>query len=117
MPQGNHIAPERDGSRFHVQSDRINGSHEIRVTGELDLARIGVVDREMKRAEQSDAYRIVLDLDELEFLDASGVRLLLNLNARSRADGQRFRIRRANAPQVQRVLEITGVRELLPLID
>jgi anti-anti-sigma factor len=117
MSQGNHTAPGRGGRRFAVQSDRINGDQQVRLLGEMDLSVIGLVDREMQRAEESDAAGIVLNLDELEFLDASGIRLLLHLNARSQSDGKRLRIRGASAPQVQRVLELTGVGERLPLID
>jgi anti-anti-sigma factor len=117
MSQGNYAAPGREGSRFAVHTGRVNGNHEVRVTGELDLAGIGLVDREVQLAEESDAATIVLDLDELEFLDASGVRLLLHLKARSQQDGGRLRIRRATAPQVQRVLELTGVSDRLPFLD
>jgi anti-anti-sigma factor len=117
MTQGNYAAPGREGRRFAVHSDRINGHHEVRVAGELDLSRIGLVDQEVQRAEESDATRIVLDLDQVEFLDASGVRLLLHLNMRSQGDGKRLEIRRASSPQVQRVLDLTGVTELLPFVD
>ena len=78
---------------------------------------IGSVDREMRRAEASDAPRIVLDLGELEFMDASGVRLLLQLSARSESNGNRLRIIGSRAPQVRRVLELTGAGDALPLAD
>jgi anti-anti-sigma factor len=117
MHQGREGTLELGDRHFTVSSKRVNGSEHIRVTGELDLSVIGAVDREMERAEASDATRIVLDLDELEFMDASGVRLLLHLNDRSQNDGRRLRITRAGAPQVQRVLELTGVDELLPFED
>lgn len=117
MQKGNHVVPEREGRRFEVRSSRVNGNHEVHVAGELDLSGIGLVDREMQAAEETDALGIVLDLDELEFMDASGLRLLLHLNDRSESNGKRLRIRRASAPQVERVLELTGVGERLPFLD
>ena len=117
MPQGREGTLAQEDGHFAVHSERVNRSEHIRVTGELDLSVIGVVDREMERAEATDARRIVLDLDELEFMDASGVRLLLHLRERSQANGRRLRITRAGAPQVQRVLEVTGVGDLLPFED
>ena len=63
----------------------------------------------------SDRQKIELDLDQLDFLDASGVRLLLDLAQRSRRNGRRLRIKPGNSPQVRRVLELTGVVEHLPL--
>jgi anti-sigma B factor antagonist len=101
--------------RFAVSGERVNGTARVRLEGEMDLAVIGEVDREMQRAEATDAERIVLDLDGLEFMDASGIRLLLELNERSQSNGGRLRITGIGAPQVRRVLELTGVDELLPL--
>jgi anti-anti-sigma factor len=76
---------------------------------------VGIVDGEVRRAEATDASRIVLDLDQLEFLDAAGIRLLLDLSARSNKNGRRLRIRPARSRQVQRMLEFTGVVERLPI--
>jgi len=117
MSQGREGALKLDGPRFVVRSDRMDGGEDIRVAGEMDLSGIGLVDREVEPAEASDATRIVLDLGQLDFMDASGIRLLLHLNARSASNGRRLRITRAGAPQVQRVLELTGARELLPFED
>jgi anti-anti-sigma factor len=83
----------------------------------MDLSVIGRVDREMQRAEAGDAARIVLDLGELEFLDAAGIRLLLHLNARSESNGRRLRIARAKSLQVQRVIELTGAGQVLSFVD
>jgi anti-anti-sigma factor len=102
---------------FAVQSERINDSARVRVAGEMDLAVIGAIDRVVQRAEATDATKIVLDLGQVRFMDASGVRLLLHLSRRSQNNGRRLRITRARAPQVQRVMEITGVDELLPFED
>ena len=117
MTQGREDALALGDRHFAMRSERVNGSERIRMLGELDLSVIGLVDREMERAEASDASRIVLDLEELEFMDASGIRLLLHLNERSQSHGGRLRICGSCAPQVQRVLELTGVGELLPFED
>jgi anti-anti-sigma factor len=117
MSQGMKGRPNLKGRNFAVQSEQTNAGEHIRVLGELDLSVTGLVDREIRRAEATDAPSIVLDLQQLEFLDASGIRLLLRASGRSQADGNRLRIRRASAPQVERVLELTGVGEILPLAD
>ncbi len=117
MSQGNEGVRQPEARPFALQSESTDAGEHVRVLGEMDLSVIGRVDREMRRAEASDAARIVLDLDELDFVDASGIRLLLHLSARSRGDGGRLRIRRARSPQVQRVLELTGVGDMLPLVD
>jgi anti-anti-sigma factor len=117
MSQGNEGTRELDPRVFAMRSERAGGDERLQLLGELDLSVVGSVDREMRRAEAGDASRIVLDLEELEFLDASGIRLLLQLNDRSKSNGSRLRIRRARAPQVQRVIELTGAAAVLPFLD
>jgi anti-anti-sigma factor len=117
MKQGNKGKLELDRAHFGLRSERREDGERIQVNGEMDLATSVMVDREVRRAEASDATSIVLDLDQLEFLDASGVQMLLDASARSRTDGNRLRITRASAPQVQRVIELTGVGDLLPFAD
>jgi anti-anti-sigma factor len=115
--EGNEGALELGDRSFALRSERTDAGARIRVFGEMDLAVVDWVDREMSRAESTDAAEIMLDLDELEFLDASGIRLLLALNTRSQSNGGRLRIRRARSPHVRRVIELTGVEDALPFVD
>jgi anti-anti-sigma factor len=117
MSEGNANTSRLDGRNFAMRIERSHDDAHICVLGELDLSVIGSVDREVLRAEETDAGRIVLDLAELEFLDASGIRLLLHLTARSKSNGERFCITRARSPQVQRVIDLTGAADVLPFVD
>jgi anti-anti-sigma factor len=117
MSQGNLNTSRLDGRNFAMRSEWSNGDAHVSVLGDLDLSVIGSLDREMERAEATDAGRIVLDLAELEFLDASGIRLLLHLTSRSKSNGGRLCITRARSPQVQRVIELTGAADVLPFVD
>ena len=100
-----------------MRSERAGTDERVQLLGEMDLSVIGSVDREMRRAERGDAARIVLDLEELEFLDAAGIRLLLHLSARSKRNGGRLCITRSQSRQVQRVIEMTGAGAILPFVD
>ncbi len=117
MPQGNEGTGEMDSRRFAMRSERAGGDERVHLLGEMDLSVVGSVDREMRRAEDGDAARIVLDLGELEFLDASGIRLLMHVNARSKSNGGRLCITNARSRQVQRVIELTGAADVLPFLD
>jgi anti-anti-sigma factor len=99
-----------------VSSEREGDVHTICLLGELDLATADRVAREIGRVEASDAHSIVLDLSGLTFMDSTGVRLMLNAHARSRADANRLTMLRGGAA-VQRVLELCGVDHLLPFAD
>jgi anti-anti-sigma factor len=115
MKQGQEGRGDAKDRVFSVQTEHDDAVQRVRVLGEMDLSVVGELDSEMRRAEATGAARIELDLNQLEFLDASGIRLLLDLDRRSRRNGGRLRIRPASSPQVRRVLELTGVDELLPI--
>jgi len=99
-----------------VRSEREADVHIVALSGELDLATADVVEAELERVEASDAAAIVLDLSGLTFMDSTGVRLLIQAHARSRADANRLTLRRGPAA-VQRVMELSGVDVLLPFAD
>ena len=105
----------RDDRAFTIRTESSDAVERVRVSGEIDLSVVGELDQEMRRAEATKASRIELDLDQLDFLDASGIRLLLDLTQRSLRNGRRLRIRPARSTQVRRVLELTGVVEFLPI--
>jgi len=99
-----------------MSSERKGDVHTICLSGELDLATVEAVELELERVEATDVAAIVLDLSELEFMDLSGVWLMLTANARSRADSNRLQLLRGQAA-VQRVLAMSGVEQLLPFAD
>jgi anti-sigma B factor antagonist len=111
-----HAAQLIDLGTLRISSERDGDVYAIRLSGELDLATADGVQRELERVEASDARSIVLDLSGLTFMDSTGVRLMLSARARSRADSDRLTMLRGSAA-VQRVLDLTGVADLLPFTD
>jgi anti-anti-sigma factor len=105
-----------DAQRLHVMSRRDGPVHSISLAGELDLATAEAVQSALERAERGDARSIVLDLSRVTFMDSTGVRIVLNAEARSRLATHRLSVRRGRAT-VQRVFEICGVDALLPFVD
>lgn len=105
---------ESEHLRVDVQSgrDRV----VVRLSGELDLASAPVLERELERPDIESASMLVLDLDGLEFLDSTGLQVLLSTHRRATEQGQQFAITRGS-PQVQRLLDITRVAERLTIVE
>jgi len=99
-----------------VSSRRDGDVHTIALAGELDLATAERFEQELKRVEVTDALSIVVDLSGLAFMDSTGIRILVAADARSRADSERLALRHG-PPAVQRVIELTGLTDLLPFVD
>jgi anti-anti-sigma factor len=107
-----------DTNRFgflELRSKRSGDEHVIALKGELDLDGAERVTQELERVEATDARRIVLDLSDLEFIDSTGIRLILAADARSRMDGNRLALVRGRR-SVHRVFELTGVAGRLPFV-
>jgi anti-sigma B factor antagonist len=116
QPHGFRAADLLKVGQLTMHSERDGVLHAISVQGELDLATANDLERELVRVEGSDALSIVLDLSGLQFIDSTGVRLLISAHARSRADSNRLTLLRGPKP-VQRVLELTGILDILPFAD
>jgi anti-anti-sigma factor len=92
-----------------------NGTFIIALYGEMDLVNVEQVHRALARAEATSAAEIVVDLGGLQFMDSTGVHLLIEAHARSRLDGNRLSLL-GGSPAVQRVIDVCGLADRLPFV-
>ncbi len=100
---------------FSVSSSAEDRVHVVSVAGELDLATAPELRAALDVAEAGAAHAITLDLSEVDFIDSTGVAVLIEYTARSRANGDRLRI--LAGPAVEHVLDVSGTRSHLPLLE
>jgi anti-anti-sigma factor len=103
-------APVGDQEHLQVDARRSDDRVVLHLTGELDLASSPVFERALEDGEVAAAPLLVLDLDELKFVDSTGLRVILLAHEAARGRGQDFAIT-PGSPQVQRLLSITSVAE------
>ncbi len=85
--------------------------------GELDLSGAGVLEAELDRLiEDPGLSAVVLDLRGLEFMDSSGLRLVVLVDMKAREAGRRFSLVRGD-DTVHRVFEITRMSDRLEFVD
>jgi anti-sigma B factor antagonist len=86
-------------------------------TGELDLSGAAILEAELERlAVEPELATVVLDLRGLEFMDSSGLRLVVLADMRAREAGRRFSLVRGG-DTVHRVFEITRMSERLDFVE
>ena len=88
----------------------------IGVTGELDLASSPELEQQLDQVWRSDADQLVLDLRGLEFMDSTGLSIVVGAHQRVAETGRKLSVVKG-PPQVQRLLDLTGVSERLQLVD
>jgi anti-sigma B factor antagonist len=88
----------------------------VAFTGELDISRADEVELELESVEADGPDILVLDLRRLEFLDSTGLRLLLGADTRARRAGRRLVII-PGPEKVQRVFRITLLDRRFDFVD
>jgi anti-anti-sigma factor len=94
-----------------VEVSREDGMLVIRLSGELDMVSVERVRSVLKGALTAEDDRLAFDVSELEFMDSSGIALLV-----SAARTARHVELRHPTPIVRRLIELTGLTELLLMI-
>lgn len=96
---------------FRVHSRPDSGGVTVVLAGELDLA--GAEDLEQAIAEARASGRpLTVDLTNLEFIDSSGLRVLLGLHNAATREGFEYRLI-AGPPQVHRAFALCGLDQTL----
>lgn len=105
-----------------MQSDfrvdvRIQGRAAIvAIAGELDLASSPELEQRLVELLNGDIDLLVIDLRELEFMDSTGLSIIVGAHQRLAETGRKLSLVKG-PQQVQRLLDLTGVSERLRLVD
>jgi anti-anti-sigma factor len=86
------------------------------LSGEVDLAAAEAVEERIRTALAGEPDVLVLDLRHVDFLDSSGLRVVLSLDREQRDRGARLVVVRGGR-RVARVMELTGADRQLEMVD
>jgi anti-sigma B factor antagonist len=99
-----------------VRSEENGESRVIAFAGELDLANAGTAESALQGSLEDSSIPVIVDMRELEFIDSTGIALLVSALNRNEG-GARVSFIPSDSPAVTRVLELTGLAERLPLAE
>jgi anti-anti-sigma factor len=94
-----------------AEVSRENGTAVIRLSGELDMVSIESVRSAIEAALDGESERLVFDVGGLEFMDSSGIALLISV-------ARKVRTVEVRNPTdiVRRIIELTGLTEILLMV-
>jgi len=93
-----------------------DGTVVLAFTGVLDLETISAAEAAFADAEAHRPERIVVDLSDVEFIDSTGLRMIVSADARSRREGRLLQLVKG-PDRVHRVFRMTLMNERLAFIE
>ena len=105
-----------DDQVFDIHWSQVDGQARVRFIGELDMAAVEQAHDEATEVLDRTAGALVVDLSGLTFCDASGIRLLLQLDAETKGRG-RTMVLLHPTPFLSRVFDVVGISESLRIKD
>jgi stage II sporulation protein AA (anti-sigma F factor antagonist) len=105
---------------FEVESEELDGGiRAFKVRGELDMNTAPELERRLDEALADSTASIVLDLCECEFIDSTGIALIVRtwqqVDRGAGGGGQGRVVLCSHNHQVRRLLEITGVENSISM--
>jgi stage II sporulation protein AA (anti-sigma F factor antagonist) len=105
------------GKKLQLQTITENNFLIVRISGELDLLTAetfrNLIERELF---QQKTKNLILNLEQVNFIDSSGLGVILGRYKRIREQGGVVAIVGAQ-PHVKRVLELSGILRIIGLYD
>lgn len=99
------VAPA-ENAQFDIRECQQDGRTRLALTGELDLATAPAL-RDRLDQSWADSRDVRVDLSRLEFIDSSGMNVLIQAVNDARREGVRLDLEGELAPQVRRMAELT----------
>jgi anti-sigma B factor antagonist len=82
--------------------------------GEIDFATLDTLTSELVKAANSDVETVVVDLQQVTYIDSSGLGVLVGAHKRLKAQGRALVLRVADAEMIK-LLKLTGLDQLFAL--
>ncbi|MFG2005436.1 STAS domain-containing protein [Spirillospora sp. NPDC048911] len=101
---------------LQVTAEPHDGLTVVRLRGELDIANADDLRRELHAARREHGDIMILDLEDLEFMDSHGLSVIISCYKVTTAAGGGVSLA-APRPIVRRTLEVTGLTGRLTVFD
>ena len=97
-----------------VRVEDLDGWAVARVQGDVDLTTAPRLREQVIQVVVDGQPRVVLDLEGVDFIDSTGLGVLVGLLKRTRSQGGDLRLV-STRPSLRKVLELTALDQALPL--
>jgi anti-sigma B factor antagonist len=114
---GAAAAVNKIGAKCSVEVRQVGGTTSLVLVGELDLSCMKRFRETLRNVVTDDLEDLVIDLRSVNFIDSTGLVMLLRADTLGREEGFQLHVVRSPTEIVKAVFEVSGVDALLPLCD
>ena len=101
-------------SKFAIESSVENGKAVVRMSGDADFTRVGLIDEEIKELVREQLKEVVFDLEGLRMIASMGIGGLVELASNVRKRGGKVATINAG-PEIIELLTMVRLEEILGL--
>lgn len=99
---------------IQLSTREVQGRSVVEVTGEVDVYTAPSLDEELSRLIEEGRVNLVVDLSKVEFLDSTGLGVLVKALKRTREHGGSLAVV-ATADRITKVFRITGLDAVMSM--
>jgi anti-anti-sigma factor len=96
-------------------SERADGYH-VELSGELDIASASNIESRLMALEQREPELLILDLRRVNFIDSTGLSMIINADGRAKKAGRRLTIVSGDGVP-RRILRTVGLEDRLDVLS
>ncbi len=101
---------------FSVTVSKDGDRATVSLIGELDLSGVDRANQAIEQAEEPPVGLMVLDLSQLDFIDSTGLEVILRAARRAHDGGRRLVVARPSN-YVRRLLAMTAIDQSLDIVE
>jgi anti-sigma B factor antagonist len=108
--------PGPTNGALNVRTEPRGKALVVRASGEIDIASAKSLEKEIQSAFDHDGDGVFLDLEDVTYIDSTGLAVLLRAQKVSTANGHKLRITRLSS-SVEEAINVTGLDGAFPLVE
>ncbi|HHW60805.1 MAG TPA: anti-sigma F factor antagonist [Syntrophomonadaceae bacterium] len=102
---------------MELEFKQVRNTLIVRVRGEIDMLVSEKMRKEIdKKVEENEIANLIMNLEKVNFIDSSGLGVIIGRYKKINASGGRMCIVGAN-PSIQKILVFSGINKLVPLYN
>jgi anti-anti-sigma factor len=101
---------------MNITMSKAGETNIVKVSGRLDTTNYGELEHHLSSLTENSEYHILLDLEKLEYISSSGLRILLMFLKKIKAANGRFMLCTLT-PEIREIFEISGFINIFDIYE